>query len=259
MHQLRRNRLLVFLLIQIVALLVVRVAAAMVPSLGPAHVAGVLVQAATAGALSAALRQERWCWAWHAIVAILLWVARDVDLPASAYPAAFMLLLLLYGGVIYGRVPYFPSGPVTWAAVAGLIRHDRAVRFLDIGCGLGGMCRYIGRNCPRAQVTGVEISPPLWLFCRVRELLSRTSARYLLADYTRLDLSSYDVVFAYLSPAAMPQLWEQVQRQMGSGAMLVSFEFPIPGVEPHRVIPAGRGGQPLYCYSPHCANPAGGH
>jgi predicted O-methyltransferase YrrM len=52
-------------------------------------------------------------------------------------------------------------------------------------------------------------------------------------DYGRLDFADYDVVFAYLSPAAMPALWSKARAEMRPGTLLLSYEFPIPGVQSH--------------------------
>jgi predicted O-methyltransferase YrrM len=51
-----------------------------------------------------------------------------------------------------------------------------------------------------------------------------------------LDFAQFDVVFAYLSPAAMPELWKKAQREMRPGSLLISYEFPIEGVEPNLIV-----------------------
>ena len=54
-----------------------------------------------------------------------------------------------------------------------------------------------------------------------------------------IDLSGHDIVYAYLSPAPMPLLWEKARREMRAGSLLVSFRFVVPGVAPSRMIDAG--------------------
>ena len=58
-------------------------------------------------------------------------------------------------------------------------------------------------------------------------------------DFWRTDLARYDVVYAYLSPAAMPRLWAKARREMRPGSLLVSNGFEVPGVPAGRVIPLG--------------------
>jgi hypothetical protein len=45
-----------------------------------------------------------------------------------------------------------------------------------------------------------------------------------------------DVVYAYLSPVPMARLWCKVCEEMPSGSRFISNTFPVPGVEPERVV-----------------------
>ena len=61
-------------------------------------------------------------------------------------------------------------------------------------------------------------------------------------DYERLDLGDYDVVFAYLSPAAMGALWRKASAEMRPGSLLLSYEFVIADKAPDiTIVPTGRG------------------
>jgi hypothetical protein len=72
--------------------------------------------------------------------------------------------------------------------------------------------------------------------------------RFSLQDYAHLDLGAFDFVFAYLSPAAMPGLWKQAQRQMRKGSTLLSYEFLIPNVKPDLCINTAPGAPILYAW-----------
>ena len=67
-------------------------------------------------------------------------------------------------------------------------------------------------------------------------------------DYARLDFSEYDAVFAYLSPAAMPALWDKASREMRPGSLLASYEFPIPGHPPTRTANVNTHAPHLYIW-----------
>jgi len=89
-----------------------------------------------------------------------------------------------------------------------------------------------------------RLPPPLpWLFSCARAYLNKKPGRFLRSNYHKIDLADYDVVFAYLSPAAMPDLWAKAHAEKRPGSLLLSYEFPIPGV-PHQFAlqaPSGRG------------------
>ena len=68
-------------------------------------------------------------------------------------------------------------------------------------------------------------------------------------DFWAENLGTYDVVYAFLSPAAMPELWRKARAEMKPGTLLISNSFLVPGVEPDRIVPlAGRGSNALYLY-----------
>jgi hypothetical protein len=50
------------------------------------------------------------------------------------------------------------------------------------------------------------------------------------------DLTGYDLVYAFLSPAPMSRLWDKVGREMRPGTLFVSNTFAIPGVAPVQTI-----------------------
>ncbi len=82
----------------------------------------------------------------------------------------------------------------------------------------------------------------------LRARLAGSAARFVRGDYERLDFGQYDVVFAYLSPAAMAALWRKAAREMRPGSMLLSYEFCIAEKPPDRSIAATVSGPALYVW-----------
>ncbi len=197
-----------------------------------------LLQGVLSAALARGVRQPRWWILIHLLFPPLLLLAMAVHLPSWIWGAAFILLVLVYWSTWRSRVPLFLSGQEAWEAVEKLLPAAPA-RVLDIGSGLGGLVLYLARQRPDCQVSGIEIAPLPWLASWLRARLSGSRARFLRGDYRRLDLSSFDVVFAYLSPAAMPAVWERLRPKLKPGALLLSLEFDIPGQTPDIVIPLG--------------------
>jgi predicted O-methyltransferase YrrM len=95
-------------------------------------------------------------------------------------------------------------------------------------------------------VVGIELAPLPWLVSRLRAAWSGSRARFLRGDYEQLNFAEYDLVFAYLSPAAMPALWRKAQREMRPGSLLASYEFEIPAADGVKTIRTTEGGQLLY-------------
>ena len=197
------------------------------------------------GALAAVL--ARWyglTWWWLIIECGFLpalHLTSLLHLPAWVFLLAFLLMLGLYWSTYRTQVPLYLSGRKVWAAVAALLPGG-PVRVIDIGSGLGGLVLHLAQHSPDASVSGIELAPLPWLISWMRARLRGSRAHFLRGDYLALDFSRFDVVFAYLSPAAMPALWQNAFLAMQPGALLLSYEFMIDGHPPDlttQPIPAG--------------------
>jgi SAM-dependent methyltransferase len=163
-------------------------------------------------------------------------------LPSSLFLAGFVALLLVYWSTFRTQVPYYPSGKRAWDAVAGLLPAGRPVYVVDIGSGLGGLVLDLARRRPESTFAGIELAPLPWLVSWLRARLAGNNVRFVRGDYEQLDLGDYDVVFAYLSPAAMGALWRKAGAEMRPGALLLSYEFGISAKPPDlTIVPTGRG------------------
>jgi SAM-dependent methyltransferase len=183
-------------------------------------------------------------WWWLPINLIFLpavVLVQQLQLPAVAYQAGFLLLLVFNWGVIRTRVPLYLSRRAVWEQVARLLPADRPYTLIDIGSGLGGMTLYLGRARPNGIHHGIEISPAPWLVSRIRAWVRGAPASFRCGDYRQLDLSGYDVVFAFLSPLVMRSLLVKASREMRPGTLLLSLAFPLPGVEHDIVLHTGNG------------------
>lgn len=198
-------------------------------------------QGGLAAALSAALRQPAWWPPLHFVFLPAAALALRAGLPAWSYLAAFVLLALFFWSTFRTRVPLYLSDRKAWDALAALLPVERAFRFIDLGSGLGDVPLHLERRFPLGRFEGTEIAPAPWLISRLRAAARRSRVVFRRRDYAALDLGEYDVAFAFLSPAAMPALWGQAQRQMRETSLLVSLSFDTPGRPPDRVIPLAVG------------------
>jgi hypothetical protein len=207
-----------------------------------------LMQGTIAAALSFWRRQASWWLAIQLLFPIVLILALSLQLPSSLFLGAFLVFLLLYWSTFRTQVPFYPSRLSTWQKVENLLPSDGNVRLIDIGSGLGGLPLYLAKRHPAGKFCGIEIAPLPWLFSLLRAYLARSPAIFDRGNYRLLNFANYDVVFAYLSPVAMPDLWEKASAEMRPGSMLFSYEFPVPGAPASIVIPAVDGGADLFVW-----------
>jgi hypothetical protein len=199
-----------------------------------------LVQGAWAALLSWRAGLARWWLAIQFLFPPVLLLARQaadtLGLPPAAFLAIFLFLLLLYWSTFRTQVPYYPSGRRVWEEVARQLPAGRPLTIIDIGSGLGGLVLDLARRRPDCELSGIELAPLPWLASRMRARASRSRAHFLRGDYENLNFGNYDVVFAYLSPAAMGRLWRKAAAEMRPGSVLISYEFDIAERAPDRRV-----------------------
>ncbi len=207
-----------------------------------------LVQGAWAAGLAWRARLAPWWRAIQFVFAPALVLAQALHLPPVLFLGAFLIFLLIYWSTFRTQVPYYPSGRAVWDTVAGLLPPDRPAAAIDIGSGLGGLVLELARRRPDCRVDGIELAPLPWLASRLRAKLAGSRAHFIRGDYNDLDFGRYDLVFAYLSPAAMTALWRKAEREMKPGSVLVSYEFVIAEREPDRRVVTTNSKKILYLW-----------
>lgn len=207
-----------------------------------------LVQGLFAAGLSWWRGLAAWWLVMQLVFPLALLGAGRLAIPPNAFLGVFVFLLLLYWSTYRTQVPYYPSGRRVWKTVADMLPQGRALRVIDIGSGLGGLVLDLQGRRPESVVEGIELAPLPWLVSRLRALAAGSPARFLRGDYEHLDFSRYDAVFAYLSPAAMPALWDKAAREMRPGSVLFSYEFLVAAHPPDRVVSPYREGPCLYIW-----------
>lgn len=214
------------------------------PGAFPSIAAIALAQGALAALLSRWRRQAAWWPVIHFLFLPAALAALSLQLPPWVFLGVFLLMLALYWSTFRTQVPFYASGAAAWSAVEAELP-QQPLRMIDIGSGLGGLVVNLAARRPDSRFEGIELAPLPWLVSRVRQAAG-ARCRFLRGDYQRLDFGAYDVVFAYLSPAAMPALWAKARAEMRSGTLLLSHEFAVPGIPPQISRPTRPGGPMLY-------------
>ncbi|MDP1658445.1 MAG: class I SAM-dependent methyltransferase [Methylotenera sp.] len=208
----------------------------------------VLMQALLAAIFSYIAGMDSW-WRWiHLCFPVAAWSMSQWHVPNELYLTGFIISLSLFWTTFRTQVPFFPSRPIVWQQVAKIIPQTKPVRLIDIGSGLGDMSMYIAKIRPDSHIEGIEIAPLPWIVSFIRAKFRRSSAVFKLGDYTALDFANYDVIFAYLSPAAMLTLWEKASQEMLPGSLLISLEFEIPGIVPTMRIAGNKNSPAIYVW-----------
>ncbi|MEO8630284.1 MAG: hypothetical protein ABI612_19630 [Betaproteobacteria bacterium] len=207
-----------------------------------------LVQGVAAAIIGVLLALKLW---WLPINVLFVPAAIELQ-QVSVHPAwflgAFVMLLLLFWTTYRTRVPLFLTSREVCARLASMLPHDATLRMLDLGCGFGGVLSAMHRSSPHLHLTGHELAPlPAWIAqMRFRHIPNSEIRR---RDFWREDLSSYDLVYAFLSPEVMSQLWQKVRAEMRPGSLFVSHAFVVAETAPDLMLPlASARHAPLYVW-----------
>jgi len=159
----------------------------------------------------------------------LIWTL-SLHIPPGWFLGALALLSLVYWSVARTRVPLYLSSGEANRALVDLLPPNSGFRMLDLGAGLGGVLAKLSAQRPDGHFLGIELAPLPFAAGWLRSRL--TGQRYLLrwGDFWSQNLAPYDVVYAYLSPVPMPELWRKAMAEMRAGSLLVCNTFPVPGV-----------------------------
>ena len=208
----------------------------------------VITQGAIAACASFWLGLALWWWIIQLFFPVALIATQLLQIPSY-----FFLLLLgvsigFFWNTFRTQVPFYPSHAPTWDAVEKLLPADCTIRFVDIGSGLGGLVVHLAKQKPESSFTGIEIAPLSWVVSLLYSRIVSSNCKFIRGDYLHLDFSHFDVVFAYLSPAAMQALWHKAKSEMRPGSLLISYEFSIHEIPPHFVSKPDERGATLYAW-----------
>ena len=207
-----------------------------------------LAQGVIAALIGWMLRLPPWWIPINLVFPLAIALGATLAVPAWVYLAAFLSLAGIYWTSFRTRVPLFLSNGRTIDALAALLPADRDFRFLDLGCGTGTVLARLSRRFPMATFAGVELAPLPFAIGWLRSLSDGRRYRMSRQDLWQCDLGAHDVVYAFLSPVPMAELWRKAVSEMRPGTLFVSNTFAVPGVPPDEIV--GRAGEkrPLYVW-----------
>ena len=178
----------------------------------------------------------RWWLPIQLLFAPALVLMLKLNIPPGVFLAAFFILLVVYWSTFRTQVPLYLSSNKVWHALENFLPDAKAgFRFIDLGSGLGGVLTHLANVRPDGYYSGVESAtlPFLWSWLRIR---AYRNCEVHWGSLWECDLAKYDVVFAYLSPVPMKQLWHKASAEMRPETVFISSTFSVPDQAPHETM-----------------------
>ncbi len=211
------------------------------PNALPNALAWVVLEGVLAAAAGAVLGLAPWWTLINLLFAPALYGALVLQWPAGVWLAAFVVFVLVYWSTFRTQVPLYLTHRTALPALFAQLRDAQksSFRFMDLGCGCGGVLQALAREFPHAEFNGIESAPLPCVLAWWRAWCGRAGSRSVnvrWGDFWKLDFGCYDVVYAFLSPVPMERLLKKARREMRPGTLLISNTFLPPDL-PHNAPP----------------------
>lgn len=168
---------------------------------------------------------------WVGVNAVAVPVSIGVlgfNLPGWIPLCIVMPLVLIHGPAFWMRVPYYPTHVEMYAKIADELPDSKNFNFIDLGCGVSGLLIYLAKGRPLGTYTGVEISILPYVISKLKALIfGRGKVKIRFKSIWSCSLGEFDYVYAFLSPAPMPRLWEKAKNEMKKGTIFITNSFPV--------------------------------
>jgi len=165
----------------------------------------------------------------------VLYIGLNYSINPLWYLAIFSTLWLLNWNAFTEQVPLYLSGRKTIDALANQLDNDKPFIFADFGCGLASVLLPLAKQFPDAHFIGYETAPLPYLIARLRSLGTK-NLDIKRQSFWLTSWNEHDVIYCFLSPAPMPAIETQADKQIKPGAVLVSNTFALPEKTIHNII-----------------------
>lgn len=94
----------------------------------------------------------------------------------------------------------------------------------DLGCGDGRIV-HLAATKYKAQATGLELSPIIFLMAKLKQLLLFSPARILFRNFKNFSLANADIITCYLMPETNARLQKKLEQELKIGTRVISYAF----------------------------------
>ncbi len=206
------------------------------------------LQAGLAAFFSRLLGQPVWWQIIHLFFLPAVVFSLSLKIHGVWYLSLLSLMILVFWSTVKGDVPLFLSAAEVTDALTAIIVQQQLTRIIELGAGVGSVVVPLAKRLPYLRITAVEHAPLPWLILRWRcRQLSNVSI--IRGNFWLIDLSEFELAFAFLSPVVMTRLGGKVRAEMQPGHWLISSSFAVPSWQPEKTLQLNDGRKTrLFCY-----------
>ncbi|MEM8727969.1 MAG: class I SAM-dependent methyltransferase [Chlamydiota bacterium] len=147
---------------------------------------------------------------------------------------AFLILFLLLLFTRRNGVAPLPTSNRVRSVLLSHLPELRRGTIVELGSGWGNLIFPLSRKYPYCQVIGYENSPVPFLCSFL--LNHHSNLQIIRGDFFQIPLEGVDLILCYLFPQGMENLRKKLERELSTGAIVVSHTYPFPDWNPRKVI-----------------------
>jgi hypothetical protein len=147
-----------------------------------------------------------------------------------------IILLLLRQLLFFGFVPFLPHRPeIIERILKELNPPDNAV-FYSLGYGRSGFLPLAKKRWPQNEFVGVDEGFISFWVSKLQALLKKEKIKILHSDYYKTDLRRANVIYCYLAPEELREMYRKLKVEPRVDAIIISVGFVIPYFDPIKTI-----------------------
>ncbi len=167
------------------------------------------------------------------------------------YLIIFLTVLLAGSFMIaaWSMAPWVPAWKKDLPRIFSLAQLQPGETFYDLGCGNGKVVLCAGEMY-QAKATGIELALPLYLVCKVRQVMYRNpNIAFRFGNLFSQDISDADVVYVFGMPDKLSaRLRKKLEAELKPGTRVVSYVFPIGDLAPIHIDKPNPDDVSIYLY-----------
>lgn len=145
------------------------------------------------------------------------------------------LLMLITAMVsLFIRVPFVPTKKRVMEKMIKVAQLKKNEVVYDLGCGDGRLLFEAEKN-KKILAKGYELAPIPYLLAQMNKIITRSRTSLHMANFFSANLKDANVIFCYLGPETMKNLYTKIKKECKKGTRIISNTFSIHGVKPSKV------------------------
>lgn len=138
----------------------------------------------------------------------------------------FLVLVLIFGFVVFFGAPYLPTLKKQRYQVLKLLNLEAGQTILELGCGDGRLLKLAAEQ--GVNSIGIELNPILVLVAKVVNIKHRDLVTIKWANFWSIDWPKCDAIYIFLIDRFMQKFDDCATSQKISNTLVLSYGYKIP-------------------------------